>query len=94
MVHYLLSNVISLSFSPQTGLKKLLRNPPMIKLPRLSDMITSHPLSVALPSAICEPLKHSKKEPMKLRGVTLYKEGSKPTGVWLIFDGIVKVTRN
>jgi hypothetical protein len=53
-------------------------------------MITSHPLSVALPPAFCEPLKHSKKEPMKLRGVTLYKEGSKPTGVWLIFDGIVK----
>ncbi|EFH51363.1 hypothetical protein ARALYDRAFT_484121 [Arabidopsis lyrata subsp. lyrata] len=74
----------------QTGLKKLLRNPPIVKLPKLSDMITSHPLSVALPPAICEPLKHSKKEPMKLRGVTLYKEGSKPTGVWLIFDGIVK----
>ncbi|VYS51781.1 unnamed protein product [Arabidopsis thaliana] len=74
----------------QTGLKKLLRNPPIVKLPKLSDMITSHPLSVALPPAFCEPLKHSKKEPMKLRGVTLYKEGSKPTGVWLIFDGIVK----
>nr|ABN04857.1 salt-overly-sensitive 1 [Eutrema halophilum] len=74
----------------QTGLKKLLRNPPIVKLPKLSDLITSHPLSGALPSAICEPLKHSKKETMKLRGVTLYKEGSKPTGVWLIFDGIVK----
>nr|AHB86984.1 salt overly sensitive 1 [Boechera stricta] len=74
----------------QTGLKKLLRNPPIIKLPKLSDMIASHPLSVALPSAIYETLKHSKKEPMKLRGVTLYKEGSKPNGVWLIFNGIVK----
>ncbi|KAL1221080.1 Sodium/hydrogen exchanger 7 [Cardamine amara subsp. amara] len=74
----------------QTGLKKLMRNPPMIKLPKLSDMITSHPFSGALPPAICEPLKHSKKETMKLRGVTLYKEGSKPTGVWLICDGIVK----
>uniref|UniRef100_A0A1J3FAF8 Sodium/hydrogen exchanger 7 n=1 Tax=Noccaea caerulescens TaxID=107243 RepID=A0A1J3FAF8_NOCCA len=74
----------------QTGLKKLLRNPPIVKLPKLSDLITSHPLSGALPAAICEPLKHSKKETMKLRGVTLYKEGSKPTGVWLICDGIVK----
>lgn len=66
----------------------------MIKLPKLSDMITSHPFSGALPPAICEPLKQSKKETMKLRGVTLYKEGSKPTGVWLICDGIVKVTQN
>ncbi|CAN7028427.1 unnamed protein product [Brassica oleracea var. botrytis] len=74
----------------QTGLKKLLRNPPIVKLPKLSDLISSHPLSGALPAAICEPLKHSKKETMKLRGVTLYKEGSKPTGVWLICDGIVK----
>ncbi|KAF3566693.1 hypothetical protein DY000_02013836 [Brassica cretica] len=74
----------------QTGLKKLLRNPPIVKLPKLSDLISSHPLSGALPTAICEPLKHSKKETMKLRGVTLYKEGSKPTGVWLICDGIVK----
>ncbi|KAL0693211.1 hypothetical protein Bca4012_060391 [Brassica carinata] len=74
----------------QTGLKKLLRNPPIVKLPKLSDLISSHPLSGALPAALCEPLKHSKKETMKLRGVTLYKEGSKPTGVWLICDGIVK----
>ncbi|KAF3499534.1 hypothetical protein F2Q69_00041874 [Brassica cretica] len=74
----------------QTGLKKLLRNPPIVKLPKLSDLISSHPLSGALPTAICEPLKHSKKETVKLRGVTLYKEGSKPTGVWLICDGIVK----
>nr|ADQ43186.1 salt overly sensitive 1 [Schrenkiella parvula] len=74
----------------QTGLKKLLRNPPIVKLPKLSDLIRSHPLSGALPAAMCEPLKHSKKETMKLRGVTLYKEGSKATGVWLICDGIVK----
>nr|AFF57539.1 salt overly sensitive 1 [Cochlearia hollandica] len=74
----------------QTGLKKLLRNPPIVTFPKLSDLIKSHPLSGALPPAICEPLKHSKKETMKLRGVTLYKEGSKPTGIWLICDGIVK----
>ncbi|VVB03854.1 unnamed protein product [Arabis nemorensis] len=74
----------------QIGLKKLLRNPPIVKLPKLSDRISSHPLSGALSSAICEPLKHSEKETMKLRGVTLYKEGSKPTGIWLICDGIIK----
>lgn len=93
MIMSLFSNFTSLSltFFAQTGLKKLLRNPPIVKLPKLSDLISSHPLSGALPAAICEPLKHSKKETMKLRGVTLYKEGSKPTGVWLICDGIVKV---
>ncbi|KFK33412.1 hypothetical protein AALP_AA5G009500 [Arabis alpina] len=82
--------IVHLHDAVQTGLKKLLRNPPIAKLPKLSDRISSHPLSGALSSAICEPLKHSEKETMKLRGVTLYKEGSKPTGIWLICDGIVK----
>ncbi|KAF3430996.1 hypothetical protein FNV43_RR25726 [Rhamnella rubrinervis] len=74
----------------QTDLKKLLRNPPLVKLPKANDMISVHPLMGALPSSVREPLQVSTKETMKLRGVTLYREGSKPNGIWLISNGVVK----
>lgn len=77
----------------QTDLKKLLRNPPLVKIPRMRDMITTHPLLGALPSAVREPLESSTKEIMKVRGVALYREGSKPSGIWLISSGVVKVLK-
>ncbi|KAK7848722.1 sodium/hydrogen exchanger 7 [Quercus suber] len=76
----------------QTDLKKLLRNPPLVKIPKISDLISFHPLFGAIPSSIRVPLEGSTKETMKLRGVTLYKEGSKPNGIWLISNGVVKWT--
>ncbi|XP_021821170.1 sodium/hydrogen exchanger 8 isoform X1 [Prunus avium] len=74
----------------QTDLKKLLRNPPLVKIPKINDLISLHPLMGALPSSVREPLEGSTKETMKLRGVTLYREGSKPTGIWLLSTGVVK----
>ncbi|XP_010066529.2 sodium/hydrogen exchanger 8 isoform X1 [Eucalyptus grandis] len=74
----------------QTDLKKLMRNPPLVKMSKISDLVSVHPLLGALPSAVSEPLKGSTKETMKPRGVTLYREGSKPNGIWLISNGIVK----
>ncbi|XP_050117869.1 sodium/hydrogen exchanger 8-like isoform X2 [Malus sylvestris] len=76
----------------QTDLKKLLRNPPLVKIPKINDLITLHPLMGALPPSVREPLEGSTKETLKLRGVTLYREGSKPTGVWLLSTGVVKWT--
>lgn len=76
----------------QTDLKKLLRNPPLVKIPKLNDGISLHPLMGALPSSVREPLEGSK-ETMKLRGMTLYREGSKPTGIWLLSTGVVKVIK-
>ncbi|KAM3705589.1 hypothetical protein ACJW31_03G091400 [Castanea mollissima] len=76
----------------QTDLKKLLRNPPLVKIPKISDLISVHPLFGAIPCSIRAPLEGSTKETMKLRGVTLYKEGSKPNGIWLISNGVVKWT--
>lgn len=75
----------------QTDLKKLQRNPPLVKIPKLHDLVSSHPLLGALPSSVREPLTSSTEEIMKLRGMTLYKEGSKPNGIWLISNGVVKV---
>ncbi|KAF3793806.1 Sodium/hydrogen exchanger 7 [Nymphaea thermarum] len=76
----------------QTDLKKLLRNPPLVKMPKLGDILSMQPLLGALPTIIREPIEGSAKEMMKLRGVYLYREGSKPNGVWLISNGVVKVS--
>lgn len=78
----------------QTDLKRLLRNPPLVKLPKIGDLISSHPLLGALPA---EPRLHlvgSTKEIVKLRGLTLCKEGSRPNGIWLISNGVVKWASN
>lgn len=72
----------------QTDLKKLLRNPPLVKLPKISNI---HPMLDALPPSVREPLVSGTKETMKLRGLTLYKEGVKSNGIWLISNGVVKV---
>ncbi|XP_078171756.1 sodium proton exchanger, putative (NHX7) (SOS1) [Carex rostrata] len=74
----------------QTDLKKLLRNPPLVKMPKIGELLRAHPLLGALPAQTRLPLESSTKENMKLRGVTLYKEGSKPNGIWLISVGVVK----
>ncbi|KAJ4960786.1 hypothetical protein NE237_020696 [Protea cynaroides] len=74
----------------QTDLKKLLRNPPLVKMPKANNLSALHPLLGALPPVACEPLLGSTKEIMKLRGIVLYKEGSKSNGLWLISNGVVK----
>ncbi|KAL2557784.1 Sodium/hydrogen exchanger 7 [Forsythia ovata] len=74
----------------QTDLKKLLRNPPLVKIPKIRDLISANPLLGALPSTVRETLVGSTKEIMKLSGATLYREGSRPTGIWLISNGVVK----
>ncbi|KAG6396802.1 hypothetical protein SASPL_142959 [Salvia splendens] len=74
----------------QTDLKKLLRNPPMVKIPKIKDLISANPLLGALPATAREALAGSTTEIMRLSGTTLYKEGSKPTGIWLLSNGVVK----
>lgn len=78
---------IHLHDAVQTDLKRLLRNPPLEKIPS-----NVHRFLVELPSSVCEQLADSPKEIMKLRGVTLFKEGSKPDGIWLLLNGVVKWT--
>ncbi|KAJ4974131.1 hypothetical protein NE237_007305 [Protea cynaroides] len=74
----------------QTDLKKLLRNPPLVKMQKVNDLLGAHPFLGALPPIAREPIMVSTKEIMKLRGVSLYKEGSKTNGIWLISNGVVK----
>ncbi|KAL7598716.1 hypothetical protein Lser_V15G22190 [Lactuca serriola] len=82
--------LVHLHDAVQTDLKKLLRNPPLVKIPKPHDLISANPLLGALPEAVREQIVGSTKETMKLRGVALYKEGSKPNGIWLISNGVVK----
>ncbi|EPS63755.1 hypothetical protein M569_11027, partial [Genlisea aurea] len=74
----------------QTDLKMLMRNPPMVKLPKVRDLIAANPLLGALPSALRDSLAGSTKEIIKLSGTTFYREGSKPSGIWVISNGVVK----
>ncbi|KAM0849196.1 hypothetical protein ACQ4PT_053881 [Festuca glaucescens] len=76
----------------QTDLKKLKRNPPLVKMPRVSELLNTHPLVGALPAAVRDPLLSNTKETIKVHGTVLYTEGSRPTGIWLVSTGIVKWT--
>ena len=78
----------------QTDLKRLLRNPPLVRFHTITDFISVHPLLGALPSMVCEALEGSRNEMMKPCGVPLYKEGSNPNGIWFISSGVVKVNKN
>ncbi|KAJ0988445.1 hypothetical protein J5N97_006801 [Dioscorea zingiberensis] len=82
--------MLHLDDAVQTDLKKLLRNPPLVKMPRIGDLTSAHPMLGALSSSVCAPLVSSTKETTKFRGVALYKEGSKSNGIWLISLGVVK----
>ena len=75
----------------QTDIKKLLRNPPLVKIPKPHDLISANPLLGALPSVVREQIAGSTKEATKQLGMALYREGSKPKGIWVISDGVVKV---
>ncbi|KAM3327713.1 hypothetical protein P3S68_033762 [Capsicum galapagoense] len=74
----------------QTDLKRLVRNPPLVKFPNVRDLISVNPLLGALPPSVRKTLIGSTKEIMKSRGATLYEEGSRATRVWLISNGVVK----
>ncbi|PHT60416.1 Sodium/hydrogen exchanger 7 [Capsicum baccatum] len=74
----------------QTDLKRLVRNPPLVKFPKVRDLISVNPLLGALPPSVRETLIGSTKEIMKLRGATLYEDGARATKVWLISNGVVK----
>ncbi|KAJ0726654.1 putative cyclic nucleotide-binding domain, cation/H+ exchanger, cation/H+ exchanger, CPA1 family [Helianthus annuus] len=84
------TELVHLNDAVQNDLKNLLRNLPLVKIPRAHDLISSNPLLGSLPSAVRKQIVGHTKEAMKLHGVPLYLEGSKPNGIWLISKGVVK----
>ncbi|XP_017226139.1 sodium/hydrogen exchanger 7 isoform X3 [Daucus carota subsp. sativus] len=81
--------IIHLHDAVQIDLKKLLRNPPLVKNPKSHDLVSVNPLLGALPPTTRDALLGSTKLTMKIRGSTLYKEGSMPNGIWVILNGVV-----
>lgn len=75
----------------QRDLKKLKRKPPAVKMPRFSELLNNHPLVGALPPSVRDPLLSNIKETVRAHRTILYKEGSRPTGIWLVSLGVVKV---
>lgn len=76
------------------NLKKLQRDPPLVRMPKAKELLHAHPFIGALPEEDRFPFESSTKEIIKMRGITLYKESSKPNGIWLISNGVVKVCQN
>ncbi|XP_044330681.1 sodium/hydrogen exchanger 7 isoform X3 [Triticum aestivum] len=74
----------------QTDLKKLKRNPQLVKMPRVSDLLGAHPLVSMLPAAVRAPLLSNTKENVKGHGAALYMEGLRATGIWIVSIGAVK----
>ncbi|CAM0147134.1 unnamed protein product [Urochloa decumbens] len=84
--------MVHLDDALQTDLKKLKRNPPLVKMPRVSELLNAHPLVGALPAAARDPLLSNTKETVRGHGTILYREGSRPSGIWLVSIGVVKWT--
>ncbi|CAN1218006.1 Sodium/hydrogen exchanger 7 [Linum perenne] len=84
------TEIAHLQHAIQTDLKRLLRNPPLVEMPKITDIVNSHPLLGSLPSPIRERIVASCTEIIKPHGVPLYEEGANPTGVWFICNGGVK----
>ncbi|EFJ32010.1 hypothetical protein SELMODRAFT_267115 [Selaginella moellendorffii] len=84
------SETMHLHDAVQADLKRLLRNPPSVSMPKGADLLRTQPFITSLPSQIQALIFNSSKEFLKLRGSVLYKEGSRADGLWLIANGIVK----
>ncbi|KAF7020363.1 hypothetical protein CFC21_033476 [Triticum aestivum] len=84
--------IVHLDDALQTDLKKLQRNPPLVKMPRVRELLNTHPLVGALSADVRDPLLSNTKETIKVHGTILYREGSRRTGIWLVSTGIVKWT--
>ncbi|CAN0911536.1 Sodium/hydrogen exchanger 7 [Linum grandiflorum] len=86
------TEIVHLQDAVQSDLKRLMRNPPLVEMPKITAIINSHPLSGSLPSPIREQITASSPEIMKPPSVPLYEQGSNPNGVWVICNGVVKST--
>ncbi|MCL7031352.1 hypothetical protein MKW94_029147 [Papaver nudicaule] len=76
--------------SVQTDLEKVFRNPPLAKMPKIEDILRVHPLLSALPSIARSLLQDSTRELTEPRGMAICREGTRPNGIWLVSNGVVK----
>lgn len=76
----------------QSDYKKLLRSPPRIKVPTARDVIRQHPCLGILPYEVRQALENSVKEILKPQGMVLSEKGCLPRSLFLIANGLVKVS--
>ncbi|KAM0854258.1 hypothetical protein ACQ4PT_050536 [Festuca glaucescens] len=88
--HIYTMNLTDIRVCLLNGLKKLKRNPPLVKMPSVSDLLGTHPLIGVLPAVVRAPLLHNIKETVKGHDTALYMEGSRATGIWIVSTGLVK----
>ncbi|KAH7444411.1 hypothetical protein KP509_02G077100 [Ceratopteris richardii] len=74
----------------QADLKRLLRNPPSVKVPSMVETLRAHPFIVSQPLEIQEALINSAKEAMKFRNNFLCNEDYRAEGIWLVANGVVQ----
>ncbi|MCO5555569.1 hypothetical protein L7F22_009114 [Adiantum nelumboides] len=74
----------------QADLKRLSRNPPLVKMLSTVEILRSHPFIASQPAEIQEALINSAKEGMKLRNSSLYTEDNRAEGIWLVANGVVQ----
>lgn len=73
-------------------MKKLLRKPPVVEMPLAEETLQNQPFIGALPDPVQEVLLDVAKEHMRVQGTILYREDMKASGIWLIANGVVKVS--
>ena len=61
-------------------------------MPTTTEILRSQPFLASQPAEVRESLKASAKESMRLRDSLLYRENSRADGVYLIANGVVKVS--
>ncbi|CAN6317341.1 unnamed protein product [Urochloa humidicola] len=84
--------MVHLDDALQTDLKKLKCNPPLVKMPRVRNLLYTHPVVSILSSAVRDHLLSNAKETVNEYGPLLYREGSGATGVWFVSIGVEKWT--
>lgn len=78
----------------QADLKRLLRKPPLVKMPSSAETLSNQPFLGALPAEVRELMENSAKEFVKLRDNILYEEESKVDGIFLVANGVMKWNNN
>lgn len=76
----------------QVNLKRLLWSPPVVERSSADETLQNQPFIGALPETVQEQLLKVAKENLKFQGSTIYRKDTKVDGIWLIANGVVKVS--
>jgi len=61
-------------------------------MPSREETLLNQPFIGAMPDPVQAQLLDVAKEHMRMQSSVIYREGTKPDGIWLIANGVVKVS--